>query len=372
MPATLPRRLPARLSATGLDPQLVARAGAFAALALAVLLGHQWLLGQLGRWLQRSAASAVEPAPTAPARTWRLSPAAPPPAALPAAEAPADTARQAPARTAPARRAGSAPPGPATSAPAFVSEAPTDAASPPAAEPAEPPVAPESRLGQAAGALPAPPVYPTRVPPSTELRFSVRRGAQSGQGLWRWQADDGQYRSELQAELGGRPWLAQHSQGGFDGAGLAPERLVESQLGRAARAVNFQREKRVLSFSGSTRSWPLWPGTQDRLSWLPQLLAVVGGRSAWQPGDRLVLATASPRGELALWEWTLQDRQGPGDLPPAAGLMHWVREPQRPYDHRVDLWLSAQAPHWPQGWQWQTLPGGEPVRWWREVSALGP
>jgi hypothetical protein len=209
------------------------------------------------------------------------------------------------------------------------------------------------------------------------LRFAVQRGEppneQRGEAQWLWQHDGQRFVSRLQSALAGRSALDHQTRGEFDAAGLAPLRMLESQRGRAVRAVNFQRDKGLLSFSGSTRQWALWPGAQDRASWLPQLLAVVAARGAWVPGQQIELAVASPRGELDRWVFTLADNEGP-PLPEGASphqpegaaparALHWLRQPLRPYDSRVDLWLDAAAPHWPLALRWQRLPGGEPLHW---------
>ena len=220
------------------------------------------------------------------------------------------------------------------------------------------------------GVLAAPPVYATRVPPSMDLDFDIERGHQRGQGHWHWSVDPAGYTSVLQASLGDRPWLEQRSQGGLDAAGLAPQRMVERPAARSARAVNFQRDKALVSYSGNTRTDVLWPGIQDKLSWLPQLLAILAARAEWPEGTELQLATASPRGDVALWRWHLVDGRAPRPVP--GRVWHWVREAPQPYDYRVDLWVSAQAPHQPLGWQWQRQPGGEPVRWWQVGNAMAP
>lgn len=202
----------------------------------------------------------------------------------------------------------------------------------------------------------------TRLPPPARLRFAVQRGEQQGEAELLWQHDGQHFSSHMQSALPGRTPLDHQTRGEFDSAGLAPARMLESQRGRAVRAVNFQRDKGLVSFSGTARLWALWPGAQDRASWLPQLLGVVAGRSPWLPGQQVELAVASPRGELDRWVFTLADSLGPEPGQPDAAL-HWVREPLRPYDSRVDVWLDRAAPHWPLALQWQVVPGGEPLRW---------
>lgn len=334
-------------------PAAAPRRLAVGALALGVWLGHRWVLDGLAAWVLRPAATPAASAPV----VWVL----PPPPTVPttAAAGPPPAAAPAPVPTVAAPRIQPTLP-PMATAPAEAPPAPTPVMgpAPTAAAPATPAATPATEDGAAT----APPTYPTRLPPPARLRFAVQRGEQQGEAQWLWQHDGRQFVSQLQSALPGRSALDHQTRGEFDAAGLAPVRMLESQRGRAVRAVNFQRDKGVVSFSGSTRQWALWPGAQDRASWLPQLLAVVGARGGWAPGQQIELAVASPRGDLDRWTFTLADLQGPGEGA-ATTTLHWVRLPLRPYDSRVDLWLDPAAPHWPLAVQWQVLPGGEPLRW---------
>jgi len=336
MPAISPRLSPITMPVL---PAPGRRAAGFGALLVAVGLVHQQSLGTLAEWLARPALRAPASRVAAPALqlvTRASAPAATPPLRQP----PQPTVHRMPAPAAARTK-----PRPIALARALT---PVTAQTPPAAAEADPPAAqaeaatpttvlpsiartpPPEPPTDAAGADPEPPVYPTRPPPTAVLHFSVQRGRVQGTGQWLWQADGPHYSSRLQAELAGRPALDHLSRGAFDGAGLAPERMVEQQRERAVRAVNFQRDKGVVSFSGSTRQWLLHRGTQDRASWLPQLLAVVGGRGqAWSRGDPVSLAVAGPRGDLDEWRFVMADETptaqprrglaGPRPAPLAAG-----------------------------------------------------
>ena len=370
---------------------------AFAVLLAAVAWLHQQGMAALSGWLARpTARTAARPAALP---LWLLAvgqpPAAPPapaPALPPAATSPrAATASARLRRPAPGKPA-AVPPLTTATRPATPVADGRDSAPPPnpppdadvrmppqvaalaASAPQAAPAPPDPPTDDA-GPLAQRPVYPTRPPPSALLHFAVRRGEAEGHGQWLWQADAGRYSSHLQADLAGRPALDHLSRGGFDAAGLAPERMVEQQRQRPVRAVNFQRDKGLVSFSGSARQWGLHPGTQDRASWLPQLLAVVAAhRTAWRPGDTVSLAVAGSRGDLDDWRFVLADAaphsSGTED---ADAALHWVREPRRPYDSRVEVWLTQAAPHWPLRLQWQVLPGGDVVLWQRlGLAAAAP
>ena len=122
---------------------------------------------------------------------------------------------------------------------------------------------------------PIAPQPPTRMPPSTELVFALQHGAKAGTARLTWRADGEHYTLSLQATLPSGRALEQHSEGGFDAAGLAPLRLADRRNGRDVRAANFQREHGKVTFSGPRWELPLEAGTQDRLSWLLQLVALL-------------------------------------------------------------------------------------------------
>ncbi|HSI57391.1 MAG TPA: DUF3108 domain-containing protein [Ideonella sp.] len=243
-------------------------------------------------------------------------------------------------------------------------EAPAPPAAAPATVPPEtPPVTPAPQPAPAAGT--PPPVYPTEPPLNRTLDYRVVRGPASGLGQLRWEATPSAYTLSLQASVAGGPVLDWTSTGGFDSAGLAPQRMVERQREREVHAVNFQRDKQLISFSGPSRVEPLLRGAQDRLSWLIQLAAVVQAqRATLKEGDTLRFQVASPRGDVDEWVFTLM-----GIAPLEVAGMRWgalklVREPQRPYDQRVEVWLAPVASYLPLALTLTTVPGGVPLELW--------
>jgi len=164
----------------------------------------------------------------------------------------------------------------------------------------------------------------------------------------RWRPVDGNY--TLTLGFGAVGWA---SVGGLDADGVAPERHVETRRGREVRAANFRREAGPaggrITFSGPSVEFALLPGTQDRLSWMLQLPAVLeADTSLGQPGREVRLLVAGVRGDAGLWTFTVVDR-GPAELPAGtvADAVHLRREPQRPYDTRVDVWLDPARHHLP-------------------------
>ncbi len=302
------------------------RGATLAGLASAVLLLHAWLLGAL----PEPGPGGAGPAPHA----LQVRQIAAPPRPAPLQEAAVVAEAAAAAR--PHARAAAAAPRAATTAASPAASAP--AATAPEGVPAEAP---------ATGGEPVP-VYATRPPPAVTLQFAVVREGVPRPGLQaelRWlPATDGRYTLTLGLAAAG--WA---SVGALDAHGLAPERQVETRRGREQRAVNFQRDSGRISFSGPTHEFALLPGAQDRLSWLVQLAAVLEAEPALaEAGRELALFVAGPRGDGARWTFTSHGLQSvalaDGSTREALRLQ---REPQRPYDTRVDLWLDPARHHLP-------------------------
>ena len=229
------------------------------------------------------------------------------------------------------------------------------------------PDAPDALPPSAMAALePASPIetYATRIPSSTQLNFTLQRGTAAGEATLHWQVDAGRYVLQLQATLPQGRAIEQRSQGGFDEAGLAPERLADRRRGRDVRAANFQREHGKISFSGARWEWPLHGGAQDRLSWLVQLVAIAAAApDAMHEGAELSMWVAGTRGALSVWRFEVRGRQqlaAPSGDAPAWWL---VREPEHPYDLRVEVWLDPTRGHWPLKLRQTQVPGGEPLEW---------
>jgi hypothetical protein len=354
-----------------------------AGVLLAVLALHAWLLGPgllpLGR--RPAAAPAIQLVMLAPATA--PAPAAqavgPQPAAAPTPPPQPQTHPAAPAAPAPALQP-KAPDQPVDwtagpQAPEAVAGTPSPAAELAASAPAAPLPGPVAGAEAGAGGGP-PPVYSTVLPSrSFQLDYRVERGDDAGIGqlAFELQPDQKQYRAHLYGAAGGKVLLDWVSRGGFDAAGIAPQRLVERQRNVDARAANFQRDQGVISFSSSTRALALYPGAQDRLSVLLQLMAVAAAEpGGLHPGQRLRLQVAGTRGQAEVWVFEVLG----GERLEAAGrpieTVHLVREPTQPYDQRVEAWLAPAAGHLPVGLRLTQVPSrGPPQALWLDGPLPG-
>ncbi|MGY0195856.1 hypothetical protein ACWA7J_12370 [Leptothrix sp. BB-4] len=277
---------------------------------LAVLALHGLLLRDAPGWLARPAAAAT---PTAAAgvhsMTTRMLMAevAPEPAPVAAVAAPAPVPR-------PVRRT------------LAVNDAPATA---PAPAPA----------ASAAAVVPAP--APIR------LDYKLQRGAIAGEARLDWRHDGRRYTLDLDGQL---PLIGtlmhQHSEGGFDAAGLAPLRYTERRLRRSERAVSFNRpadgQPGRITFSASTADLPLRAGAQDRVSWMVQLAARLAGvQTLPANGSRIEMDVAGAGGDVQDWHFVLQGRA-------ADGSWHWRRDTGEPDATQADVWTDPANGHWPR------------------------
>lgn len=224
----------------------------------------------------------------------------------------------------------------------------------------------------AAGGEPVVLVYPTRLPPSVRLHYALQRGAVAGELQLAWRRDGAGYELSELLLLPGRAPTGALSRGGIDADGIAPVRLADRRRGRELRAANFRRAERIISFSGPTHQLPLPAGAQDRLSWLLQLPAVVEADSALaQAGARVVLFVVGTRGDAELWRFDVSGHE-PLTLPagPVEHALRLVREPSRPYDQRVEVWLDPARAHLPVQLRLTLVPGERLTEW--RLSALLP
>jgi hypothetical protein len=307
------------------------------------------------------AMSAAEPATQSAAQPAALRPRAS--AATPLHEsAPARDRRDAAERQDTPAQVAVAPPAPSAAAvvPPPGSVAAVDAARD-AAEDAPGAAVPEAYAGA------PPPVWSTRLPGDFAARYLLQRGDEPARAVTlRFETGEGRYALHLSGAAGGRG-PEQASQGRLEATGLAPERYLDRRRARAAAAANFDRTRSRITYSGAPLEQPLYAGAQDRLSWIVQLAAIVDADpSRWHERARLPLYVTGARADAQLWLFTVRGRvwlEGPGGA--QQELLHLVREPERPYDVRVEAWLDPAQHHLPARLQLTAVPAGLPLRWSR-------
>lgn len=227
-------------------------------------------------------------------------------------------------------------------------------ASVPAAAAAEAPPAGSAASAIEAAASPVPvavpvlrqveravPIYKTRLPPAAVLVYDIRRGMFSGTGELNWQPQAGHYEARLQVGIAGFNLLTQVSQGGFDAAGLAPVRFTDQRARRAARAANFQREAHKITYSDSKDEYALPEGSQDRLSWMIQLPAVLAAepkRAA--PGGEVQMVVSGVRADVAVWSFAFVGVETIDSGGVKVRTLRFTRPAKGPRDVLADVWLD--------------------------------
>jgi hypothetical protein len=239
-----------------------------------------------------------------------------------------------------------------------------------------------------AALAPAPPwpIYATQPPPSATLHYVLVQhlgatGSTEGGADVEWTNSGDGFSLRVATAPADRPAREWQSTGRFDHAGLAPLRLVERERGREKRAVNFDPDGRNVRFSGASGVLAIEPGAQDRWSWVAQLAAIAeAGARRGELAGPWDLQVAGLRGELERWTFQVLP---PGDPPPqltsrgselstsgdrAPALLHVLRATQRPYDLRIEAWLSPSLHHFPAGLRMSTPPGPWSLALWQRST----
>ncbi|MDO9314498.1 MAG: DUF3108 domain-containing protein [Burkholderiaceae bacterium] len=192
------------------------------------------------------------------------------------------------------------------------------------------------------------PVYRTQIPPAMTIEYDISRGAISGTGELTWRHENGRYEARLQASVIGYTLLSQISQGGFDKAGLAPQRFTDQRARKAARAANFQRDAGKITFSGPSDEFALPAGAQDRLSWMIQLPAVLAAEPKRAvTGGEVVLYVVGARADVAMWNLRCLGVESVETSAGAVRTVKFMRAPRGPKDTQAEVWLDPTRHYMP-------------------------
>ncbi|WP_155935879.1 DUF3108 domain-containing protein, partial [Methylibium sp. T29-B] len=201
----------------------------------------------------------------------------------------------------------------------------------------------------ATGGDAAPPTYRTRIPAAARVDYRLSRGAITGSGEIDWRPQGSGYvlRLEGRVPIIGT-LITQTSRGGFDAAGLAPERYTDKRLRRAEQAASFQRGAGVISFSGQSPEQPVTPGVQDRLSVMLQLAAIANAWSKPPPaGEHFLIRVVGARGDAHVWSLRFEGLQSVDTPAGSVRALRFLREPEGPQDTRAEFWLDPARQYLP-------------------------
>jgi hypothetical protein len=194
------------------------------------------------------------------------------------------------------------------------------------------------------------------VPGSVRLRYAVTGQARGfgyeARSSVTWQHDGQRYEARMEVGalfLGNR---VQTSVGMLGASGLEPVRFGDKA--RSEVAAHFEPSQQRVRFSANTPEAPWRPGSQDRLSVLFQLSALLAGDAGrWgATGQRLSFWTVGPR-DAEHWNFVVQGwvpTQGSDGAASAVSdtqLLHLNRAPRREFDLTVDVWLAPSLGYLP-------------------------
>jgi hypothetical protein len=193
------------------------------------------------------------------------------------------------------------------------------------------------------------PVYETRLPPQITLRYGAKSGRMGGAAELVWQPTGGAYSASLTVSVMGIQALLWQSQGQIDAHGIAPDRFTDTRRRRGELAANFRRDSGRITYSGPTHEHPLYAGTQDRLTWLLQVPAIVAAApQRFAAGSEIRLFVAGARGDADVWVLQVHgpDRIRVSDGREIAAL-RLSREAHTPYGTDAEVWLDPERHYLP-------------------------
>lgn len=275
--------------------------------------------------------------------------ASPPPPPTPPAPRPSLMAKPTPPAPAPA-------PAPA---PIDVPEAaPTESSDTPEAAPTEPSDTLEAAQTEPSAQTssttesdaPSPPIKPIPVPTAqTRLVYDITGEVKGrnvfAEGLFAWTVKDGRYDASLAVRMVLLGTRTQTSVGHIGPQGLMPDRFGERQRDEAA--THFDYEGQRVRFSRNRPDAPLLPGTQDRLSVILQLAALMQARpSDFEVGSQVNMPVASSR-EVEDWRWQVGDLETLA-LPKGDMIARRLTRPAlNERDNTLELWMAPSLQHLP-------------------------
>lgn len=277
-------------------------------------------------------AAPARPAPKPPPRPMRAS------KAQPQSEAPASDPVMEATQEAPAAQAAVAD----TEAGAPEAQRPVQSAAPADAAPAQAEV--EVEVEAQAEAAPG---YRVSLPPPAELQLDVERvdakGAHwSGRAVMDWSHSGDAYRMTMVATI--RMIVTINlvelaSEGAIGEHGIVPRILNEKRRSKAQTATHFDAQHGRISFSASSASFPMAPGTQDKATFLMQLAGIARADPGQLAADIEMMVGEDK--DASLFKFVVQGQEEIDT--PLGRLATWrITRPPRPgsYSSRLDLWLA--------------------------------
>ena len=190
------------------------------------------------------------------------------------------------------------------------------------------------------------------LPPPAQLNYTVlaaRDGRKvEGRGTINWQPNGEQYSISGDAGIIFLTVLNYKSTGSVDLSGIAPELYVEKRFGKSETNTHFHRERKTISFSASTNSYPTSGGEQDRASVIWQIAAMGRGDSdKFTPGLNFGMLIAGTR-SAAVWRVVINGKQSVRLTNETVEAWHLTILPvEQSQELQFELWLAPEKEWYP-------------------------
>ena len=190
------------------------------------------------------------------------------------------------------------------------------------------------------------------LPPPAQLNYTVlaaRDGRKvEGRGTINWQPSGEQYSISGDAGIIFLTVLNYKSTGSVDLSGITPELYVEKRFGKSETNTHFHRERKTISFSASTNSYPTSGGEQDRASVIWQIAAMGRGDSdKFTPGLNFGMLIAGTR-SAAIWRVVINGKQSVRLTNETVEAWHLTILPvEQSQELQFELWLAPEKEWYP-------------------------
>ncbi len=190
------------------------------------------------------------------------------------------------------------------------------------------------------------------LPPPAQLNYTVlaaRDGRKvEGRGTINWQPNGDQYSISGDAGIIFLTVLNYKSSGSVDLSGITPELYVEKRFGKSETNTHFHRERKTISFSASTNSYPTSGGEQDRASVIWQIAAMGRGDSEkFTPGLNFGMLIAGTR-TAAVWRVVVNRKQSIRLTNETVDAWHLTIMPvEQTQELQFELWLAPEKEWYP-------------------------
>jgi len=190
------------------------------------------------------------------------------------------------------------------------------------------------------------------LPPPAQLNYTVlaaRDGRKvEGRGTINWQPSGGQYSISGDTGIIFLTVLNYKSTGSVDLSGITPELYVEKRFGKSETNTHFHRERKTISFSASTNSYPTSGGEQDRASVIWQIAAMGRGDSdKFTPGLNFGMLIAGTR-SAAVWRVVINGKQSVRLTNETVEAWHLTILPvEQSQELQFELWLAPEKEWYP-------------------------